>query len=295
MKEYKPAKGIGMNYILAITILYDAALLILSHFVNFYEVSNLINLVLIVFNIYQFYYIIIYGTLKYYIDEENIYIYTALRLKRLKIPIDSIISYQKSNGYIKGVKLSGYGKNNFAIGRAFIDKVGITYMFTTSTKNVIYLRINKIIYGISPEKFHEFEKQLLNNKIMNVSWEDSVDKNKNAYRNKKFSILFLISALMAIIITLNPIILYLSNKIPYKMPINFNINFTPEKFGTGKQFAFKQMAYGLLDMALLFCTYYADFLFAKYNKKYSYKFIYVSLILSTILLIMQLRIVTVFR
>lgn len=298
MKEYKPAKGIGAYHILAITILYDAVLLILYHFVSVdsYEVSNLIKLVFIVFNIYEFYYIIICRTLKYSTDEENIYMNTALGLKKEKISFNSIISYQKSSGFIKGVKLSGYGKNSFAIGKAFIDKIGTTYMFTTSTKNVIYLRTNKIIYGISPEKFYEFEEELLNNNVKNLNWQDTVDKNKNSYksRNKKVSAIFIAAALMALIITLNPIVMYLSNKIPYKMPIKFNIDFTPEKFGTGKQFAFKQMTYGLLNMALLFCMYYAGFLFAKYDKKSLYKFVYVSLILSIILLIMQFRIITVF-
>ena len=80
-------------------------------------------------------------------DDENLYITSAFGIKKIKIPFSEIQGYTKAKGHIRGVKLSGYGKNHFAIGRAVIEKIGNTYMFVTSTKNIIYLKTEDINYG----------------------------------------------------------------------------------------------------------------------------------------------------
>jgi hypothetical protein len=79
------------------------------------------------------------------------------------------------------------------------------------------------------------------------------------------------------------------------MPMSFDSKFTAIQFGTGKQFAFKQMVYGLFNMAILFCMYYAAYFCAKYDRKSSYKFIYISLILTLALLTIQIKILVTFR
>lgn len=295
MKTYKSIKGSGVYFIMSITVLYDFLLILLTFLINSYEISSLLKLTLIVFNIYQFYYIIICGTLKYSMDDYNIYINSALGLKRVKIPFDSIQGYQKSKGHIKGVKLSGYGKNNFAIGRSVIDKIGSTYMFVTSTKNIIYLKTEDINYALSPESFGEFEKRLNENNLSYLEWDYKINKNIHLYKDPKFFIPFIAVAIIVSILTLNPIIMYLYGNMPAMMPLNFDSKFMAVRFGTGKQFAFKQMTYGLLNMAILFCMYHAADLCAKYDKRSSYKFIYIPLILSAALLAIQIRILFTFR
>lgn len=79
------------------------------------------------------------------------------------------------------------------------------------------------------------------------------------------------------------------------MPLNFNSNFIAIEYGTGKQFAFNQMMYGIFSMAILFCMYYASYFYAKYDKKYSKRFIYISLGISLILLLIQIKILYTFN
>jgi Protein of unknown function (DUF2679). len=262
---------------------------------NSYEISSLLKVVLIVFNIYQIYYLTIYTSLNYSIDNENLYINRTLGIKKVKIPFSEIEGYTKAKGHIRGVKLSGYGKNHFAIGRAIIDKIGIAYMFVTSTDNVIYLKTSDINYGLSPEDFDKFEKELNKKGVSPLTWEYKVNRNIHLHKDKKFLIPLIIVAIVTLIITLNPMVLYLYNKLPSMMPLNFNSQFVAVKFGTGKQFAFKQAIYGVLNMAILFCMYYASYFCAKYDRKSAYKFIYVSLIISLVFLIMQFRILVTFR
>jgi hypothetical protein len=211
------------------------------------------------------------------------------------IPFKCIQGYKKASGYIKGVRLSGYGNNNFVIGRSVIDKIGSTYMFVTSTKDIIYLKTEDMNYALSPENILEFEKNLKNKNINNLNWEYKPNKNINLYKDKKFFIPFVIVSIISLIITLNPIIMYLYNKLPTIMPMSFDSKFTAIQFGTGKQFAFKQMVYGLFNMAILFCMYYAAYFCAKYDRKSSYKFIYISLILTLALLTIQIKILVTFR
>ncbi len=280
---------------LATSVLYNSLLVALLFLVNSYEIAIIMKIAIFTFNIYQFYYILICSSLSYSIDNDNLYITSALGLKNTKIPFDSIQGYKKAEGHIRGMKLSGYGKNHFAIGRSIIEKIGSTYMFVTSTKNIIYLKTEDINYGLSPENFNEFEKELNSKNINLINWEYKITKNINLYKDKKFFIPFIIVTIIILILTLNPIILYLQNKLPSIMPLNFNSKFVAIKFGTGKQFAFKHMVYGLLNMAVLFCMYNAAYLCARYDKKSAYKFIYIPLILSVTFFIMQIRILFTFR
>lgn len=292
---YKAAKGVGAYFIIGLMILYDAILIFLINFVSSYEIYNLLKLTLVSINIYQIYYIIICSTLKYSMDEDNLYITSALGLKNEIISFQSIQMYRKSHGYVRGVKLSGYGKNKFAIGRSFIDKIGNTYMFVTSTKNVIYLKTDTVNYGLSPENFQKFMEELEKRKIRCFEWENKLNKSISINREPKFFIPFIITSIVVLLLTLDPIIMYLYGKLPDKMPVSFDTSFMAVKFGTGKQFAFKQMFYGLLNMGVLFCMYYAGHIYSKYDKKYSYKYIYISLIVAVFYFIMQVRILCTFR
>lgn len=295
MQVYKSVKGSGVYYILGMSILGDLLLGVLVFLIDSYEVLSILKVAIIVFNLYQLYYILICSSLKYFVDDDGIQILSVLKLKNIKIPFTSIQGYQKAQGHIRGMKLSGCGKNHFAIGRAIVEKIGSTYMFITSTKNIIYLKTDDINYGLSPENFHEFEKNLNDENVNCISWEYKVNKNVNLYKDKKFFIPFIIVTVAVLILTLNPIILYFCNKLPAMMPLNFSSHFVVIKFGTSKQFAFKQMVYGLLNMAVLFCMYNAGYLCARYDKKSAYKFIYVPLILTFVFLIMQIRILLTFR
>jgi hypothetical protein len=294
VKNYKSTKGHGVLSILGITAVYDLLIITLLFIVNSYEISTLLKITIIVFNLYQIYYILIYSSLEYSIDDYNIYIKGSFGLKNLTIPFKDIKGYKQESGHIKGIKLSGYGKNHFAIGRAIIKKIGSTYMFVTSTKNVIYLKTDDANYGLSPENFNDFKLQLNNKNIYEMDWEYKPNKNINLYKDKKFFIPFLIVAVVVLVITFNPIILYLNNRLPNKMPLSFNSNFIAVEFGTNKQFAFKQMFYGLLNMAVLFCMYNAAYLYARYDRKSVYKFIYIPLILSSFFLVVQIRILSRF-
>ncbi|WP_368488483.1 PH domain-containing protein [Clostridium sp. BJN0013] len=295
MKTYKSAKGIGIYLILGVSILYNSLLIFLICYVDSYEISILLKFTLIAINLYQLYYIIVCGTLKYFTDEENLYITSMLKLKNERISFDDIQMYQKSKGRIKGVKVSGCGRNKFAIGKSFIHKIGNTQMFVTSTENVIYLKAGNVSYALSPENFYEFEMELNKRNIFYSEWENKLSKIVNLNRKQKFFMPLIITAIIVIILTLNPIILYLNGNLPDKMPLSFRPNFTVVEFGTGRQFAFKQMSYGLLNMGVLFCMYYAGYIYSKYDEKYSYRFLYIALIVSLIFLVMQMKVIYTFK
>ncbi|WP_125152546.1 PH domain-containing protein [Clostridium rectalis] len=294
MQNFKSIKGKGMPYIIMETLLYNGFIVLLLFFINSYELSNLIKVALIVINIYEFHYIFMYMSLKYSIDDKYIYIYNIFGLKEEKISLKEIKGYNKSQGRIKGIKLYGYGKDNFALGKSIIDNIGTTKMYITSNSNIFYLKTEDMVYGLSPENAGEFEEILKNKEIQLKKWEYKFNKNTNFYKDKKFIIPFGIVTLIIIYLTLTPFVLYLYGKLPEQMPLSFNANFEPVKMGTGKQFAFKQMTYGVLNMAILLCMYYSSYFYSKYDKKSAYKFIYVSLIVALLFFIIQGRILVTF-
>ena len=129
-----------------------------------------------------------------------------------------------------------------------------------------------------------------------AQWKRSVNKYSGINKEKKFIILLVIASIITITLTANPYILYKSGKLhSARMPLSFDGNFVPVKYGTVRQFVFKQMSYGVLNMAVLFCMYYAAFFRAKYDKKTAYAFIIFSIILSSVFLIIQLKILYHYR
>lgn len=290
MRAYKPSKGPAWIFIILLATLVDIAVMALVPYINSYEIVSILNVFAIAFTIYCLYYFIIIISLKYYLDDEYIVIESFFGLKKVKINVGDIKGYVIHKNLIKGAKLSGIGNNIFAVGRSIVEKVGITYMYVTKAKNVIFLKTEDMSYGISPHKFEEFKKFIIDKGIEEKEFQVIKKKNRDIYKEKSFFIPFIFSVIITILIVLIPFILYLKHKLPQIMPITFDGAFKVIQYGTGKQFAFRQMTYGVLNMIVLVCMYYASYFCAKYDKKSAYKYIYVALILAAVFLLMQIRV-----
>jgi len=295
MDSYISKRGRGLGFILLMTALYNILILILLKFTNSYIVASLLKLILVSCNTYQAYYMLLFASLKCTIDDENLKIYAIGSLKKIIVPLNEIEGYTTSTGTIKGVKLYGVASNSFAMGRFVIDKIGTSRMFVTDNKNIFYIKTKDMNYAVSPLDYKKFEETLINHEVHQVEWKYKVNNSYNLHKDKHFILPLIAVSIIILILTLNPFILYLKQSLPNTMPLNFDAKFTPIKIGTGKQFAFTQMIYGVLNMALLFCMYYASYFCAKYDRKSAYKYIYLSLIVAMIFLIMQFKILINFR
>ncbi|MBU3181592.1 PH domain-containing protein [Clostridium psychrophilum] len=295
MEDYTSKRGHGLGFMLLMTALYNIVILILLKFTNAYIIDNLLKLLLVFCNIYQIYYMVLFQTLKCTFDSENLKIHAIWSLKKTIIPLNEIEGYTTTSGTIKGVRLYGVATNSFAMGKFVIDKIGLSRMLVTDNKKVFYIKTENMSYAISPIEHEKFEKALTALHFDKIEWRYKVNNSYNLHKDKHFIIPFMVVTILILILTLNPLILYLKNVIPNVMPLSFDANFKPIKIGTGQQFAFTQMVYGVLNMALLFCMYYASYFCAKYDRKSSYKYIYFSLIVAIIFLIIQFRILINFR
>lgn len=289
MEFCKFKKGISPSVIMLSMIVIDLAVFFLSSFIDLYVVLFLVRIFLVVFNVYGIYYFLLSISLKYTIDEENFYIVGIWGLKKIEIPFSSIEGYKTSKGIINGVKLSGVGKSKFAFGRYVLDKMGTTRMFVTSEDGVVYLKTQDISYAISPESIENFTKVLESKNINPIEWEYSNKKVINLHKEKDFMIPFIIVSIIIVLLTVTPLFLYIKDLIPNEMPLSFDAKFHPVRMGTGRQFAFKQTTYGVLNMAILFCMYYAAHFHAKYDRKTANRYIYASLIISIVFFVMQIK------
>ncbi|MCB2292577.1 PH domain-containing protein [Clostridium algoriphilum] len=295
MEDYTTKRGHGLGFMLLMTALYNILILILLKFTNSYIVDNLLKLLLVFCNLYQIYYILLFESLKCTFNNENLMIHAIGSLKKVIIPLKEIEGYTTTTGTIKGVRLYGVATSNFALGKFVIDKIGLSRMLVTDNKNIFYIKTNNMSYAISPLEHEKFEETLISRQIEKIEWRYKVNNSYNLHKDNHFRIPFMVVSVIILILTLNPLILYLQNGIPNVMPLSFDAKFKPIKMGTGQQFAFTQMVYGVLNMALLFCMYYASYFCAKYDRKSAYKYIYVSLIVAILFLIMQFKILINFR
>ena len=295
MDNFKPRKGKEYLELVVITVLVDILLFAIAFFAGTYELLTVIRIVILIFNCYQLYYVILYFTLAFRSDGEKLYISGNFGVKKVVISFKDIEQYFITSGTIKGFRLSGYGSNKFALGRTVLDKIGTTYMFVTSNKKIIYL---KTVYGnfaLSPDNTNKFEDIMIKNKILMAEWDHNENKYSGINKEKKFIILLSIASVIIIILTVNPCLWYLKDMIPVKAPLTFDGNFIPVKYGTAKEFLSKQISYGVLNMGVLFCMYYAAYFCGKYDKKTAYKFMYIVIILASAFLLMQFRILYNFR
>ncbi|MFD3157570.1 PH domain-containing protein [Haloimpatiens sp. FM7330] len=275
-------------------IVYNIGISFLLYISNNYILSSLFKILSVGGNLYLLYYLFLFISLKYVVDNDNLTIIGIYGLKKVTIPIKNIKGYNEQKGKIKGIRLSGIANNSFALGRSIIDKIGVTRMFVTQNDNVFYLNTDEINYACSPKNYSEFERVLKDKGLEDKIWEHKYTKKISLHKDKRFIFLFTLVSIIIIVITLNPFILYLKHILPATMPLSFDAAFKPVLYGTSKQFAFKQMVYGALNMVILFCMYYASYFHAKYDKKSSYIYIYVALIIALVFLVLQFRILYVY-
>lgn len=257
-----------------------------------YLMLNLAKLVLVICNGFYLYYIGVWLTVKYDISEKEIKIRALGGLKNIVIPIQDVLSYTTEDGKIKGIGLSGLFSNRFAIGRIAVKGLGTTRMFVTNSSRIIYIETKDLNYGISPINPKAFEKALDELNIPDDIWEKTYNKPHKLYKEWKFRALIAISTICILGITFLPMILYILNLLPDVLPIALDANMVVIEVGTDKQFAFSQMIYGVLNMAVFFCMYYAAQFCAKYDKKSAYNYIYLAMIIAMVFLYLQFRLIT---
>lgn len=298
MNIFKPKRGIGIYYILGNILLINITLVLITVIINAYFVSyiliSLLKFSFVIFNLYLIYYALLDITLKFQMDDNFLYILSFWGLRKIKLPFSLIEGYKFEENKINGTKLSGIAKNSFAFGKSVIRKIGTTKMFVTSNKHIIYLKTEDINYAISPENYNEFEAVLSKKNINLSEWEHHTNKVSALYKDKRFIIPLILVSIVILLITIIPFILYIDRKLPSIMPLNFDANFIPVEKGTGKQFAINQAIYGVLNMIILFCMYYASYFHAKYDKKSASRYIFASLGIALVFFILQLRILYYF-
>lgn len=266
--------------------------ILVIYLIDSYLMLNLSKLVLFICNVFYIYHIGLWLTVQYYISDEEIKIAAWGGLKKVVIPIEDVLSYTTEEGKIKGIGLSGLFSNRFALGRIAVKGLGTTRMFVTNSTRVIYIETKDLNYGISPVNPRGFEEKLKKLNIPDDVWEKSYNKTTKLYKEWKFMIPIAISTVCIIWITFGPSILYMFNLLPDVIPISLDAVGQIVELGTDKQFVFSQMTYGLLNMGVFFCLYYAAQFCAKYDKKSAYNYIYGGTMVAVIFLYLQFVLMT---
>ena len=108
MENFKPIKGKEYLELVSMTILVDILLLVIAYFAGTYELLTVVRIVILIFNCYQLYYIILYFTLTFQADNHKLYINGNFGIKKVTISFKDIEQYFISRGPIKGIRISGY-------------------------------------------------------------------------------------------------------------------------------------------------------------------------------------------
>lgn len=291
---YKPQKNLASYIILLGLIILNFVVFYFTKHSMSYTISIILKILLVIFDIYQLYYIMVGLSLNYEVGEEYITIKGLYGLKTINIYYKDIIGYNIQEE-IDGIKLSGISFNDFIIGRCYIERLGTTRMYTTSKEKVVYILADHVNFAITPYEINKFEQALKEKGIKLIEEKEKREDEKiNLHRDKIFMIPLVITTILSFIMIIVPFIYYLRGKIGETMPLSFDPSFNPTKIGTGKQFVFQQMIYGALNLALIFCMYFAAQINSKYYRKSSYKYIYIALAVAITFMILQIKIFSVY-
>ena len=290
MSTYECKKGVGHIHILLIALVWNISIILLVGLIDVYEIVTLIKVFLIITDIYLGFNIIFILTMKYSIDDEKIIISGIGNVKKVIIPIKDITSYFISREHISSVKLYGFSTKKFAIGRFVVNKIGTTRMFATC-HNLIYLKTDEVNYAISPENLDLIAGIMDKHSIKSGKWEYDYENNSKLHNKKKFVVFIIVISALIFIFTITPLILYQANLLPKEMPLTLNSKFMPLIMGTSKQFVSKQLIYGIINMGILLCMFFAAFSHIKYDEKTAYIYIYISFIIAAVFFFMQVRII----
>lgn len=295
MHDFKAKnRNICFTFIIVLTLIIDIVIIVASLFIHEYMLNTFLKLFLIIFNVYQLYYVVLSISIKYSYNKEGILISSFFGINKVHIPYDTIEKYAENTGNINGIQLMGYCVKKFALGFCVIDKFGPSHMFATSNENVFYIKTKNTAYGLSPENHKAFEENLKVQKIKNEQWQWKVNNSGKIYKDNNFRIpLFIVTALI-LFLTLRPLWLMYTHSLPSSMPLSFDSSFLPTLTGSNKEFVFRQVIYGAFNMAILFCMYYAAYFNAKYSKKLAYAYIYASLVIAFVFILIQQRILVTF-
>jgi hypothetical protein len=233
-------------------------------------------------------------TLKYTVTDKYICVSSFFGLKKTEIYMDEIEGYNLGNNKVSGMRLSGFGIGYFSFGRVVIDRIGPTYTYITDSNNIIYLKTESITYAISPIDTEKIMRFLENNNISRLDLEFKPQNNVSIHKDKFFMVPLVLTTIINFAIIIVPLVFYYKELLPSNMPINFNAAFEAVEYSTQSTFVFYQMGCGLLNMVILLCMYFAAYFCAKYDRKAAYKYLYASLGISLIFLLVQIRILRVF-
>lgn len=292
--DIKPIRGRATIYMFSIALFTNLFIGVLFILVNTYLLTTILMVTLIIVDLYFLYYFFLDLTMKYTLIDNHIIITSFWNLKKVDVDFKEVEGYMISKEPIHGVKLAGVGNSRFSYGRDIIDKIGTVKMFVSSEKSTLFLKTKKISYAISPEQIEPIEKALISCNVPDQIDEHNEDARVELHKDKKFLILLSAVAFIIVFMTILPFILYLKGSLPVDMPLSFDGAFNPIEYGTAKEFVFKQMIYGVMNMVILFCMYYAAYFCAKYDRKTSYRYLYISLIIVMVFFIFQIRILSKF-
>lgn len=297
MEIFRPAKGKGLIFLCLFTAIFDVAIFILIKLSNTYELSGALTLLMILFTIFALYYIIEDISLKYELTKEALVINRFWGIRKVTIPINEIRAFRLhdiKDGNVNGVRISGCFVKSVEFGKTMIDKMGTTYNFVTNNSRIIFINTDQMNYCISPKESNKFIDKISMYGIKSNEFTDVGLRSEKLYKEKKYIALIIVCAILLIFVPSIPIVLYLRGKLPALMPLSFDKNFIAVKYGTAKQFVFKQIIYGVLNMAVFFCFYFASYFYQKYDKKTAYTYIYIGALICISIMLFQLKILYTF-
>ncbi|MFB0917933.1 MAG: PH domain-containing protein [Clostridiaceae bacterium] len=219
---FKPEKSNIFKVLLLSLIITNLIIILLFDFFTSARTRAGIAFFFFMANIIGIYYLVIVGTLRYEINDENLIISSALKLQNKKIPLKIIKSYLKSITLLNTTGNFGISSKRFCIGKGHDNCGEIADLFITSSKKAIFLNTEAGNFGISPENIEEFITRLKANGVLDQNTCDRIAGIKDFSKEKAVvnSLLSYTIILIGIMLAI-PILMNLFGLLPALVDVSF--------------------------------------------------------------------------
>lgn len=281
--DYTPEKNNIRILITGSLLFFDLIVIALFLMASSLIIRGLLIFLFLLMNLYGSYNLILLLSLRFRLTEKEFAISAALNLKRVRIPVEDIISWTRRITLLENVGTSLHTAR-FALGKG-LDSYGESAdLFITSSKKSIFLKTKRGNFGISPEKADDFIAQLKQLGIPQQSGSERQFMNKDHQDGKtQLNQLTVYCIVLTAILLILPVLMHFTNLLPSWVPLS------QVEYITHNAYLESVFVKGLIAIVLIVLTYGIIVLLSATDGRYYYRIMFAPLIFVVLTLFLEIN------
>lgn len=280
--EYTPEKNNIRILITAGLLFFNLIVIALFLLASSMVIRGLLIFLFLLVNLYGSYYLILLLSLKFSLTEKEFAISAALNLKKVRVPVDEIVSWTRRITLLENVGTSLHTAR-FALGKGLDSNGESADLFITSSKKSVFIKTKRGNFGISPEQADEFIQQL---KLLGIPQQSGSERQymNTDHQDGKTQLnqMTVYCIVLTAILLILPVMMHFTNLLPTWVPVS------GVEYITHNAYLESVFIRGLIAIVLIVLTYGIIFLLSATDGRYYYRIMFLPLMFVVVILFLEI-------